>query len=142
MKKFIVLGTVVFALSASPLLAQEAVIGAEDNELICDAGLVVDCSAEGECSTGSPESVDLPRFLRLDLTAKQLTSPSPGFDSETTRLGGVDRADGLISVNGRGRAGRVFALSIDESSGALRASVLADDFAFLVFGGCVPLTLE
>ena len=49
---------------------------------------------------------------------------------------------GLIVVNGTGRAGRVFSLSIDEATGALRASLLATDLAFLVFGGCVPLTSE
>lgn len=142
MKKLIVLGFVVSMLAASPIQAQDAVIGPQDNDLICDAGLVIDCSAEGECTTGSPESVDLPRFLRLDLTAEQLTSPSPGFAGEVTPLGGVDRTDGLIAVNGTGRAGRVFSLSIDEATGALRASLLATDLAFLVFGGCVPLASE
>lgn len=142
MKKLIAAGTILFALSALPLVAQEPVISTDDHDLICDAGMVIDCSAGGECTTGSPESVDLPRFLRLDLDARQLTSPSPGFDGEVTPLAGVDRADGHIAVNGRGRAGRVFSLSIDAGTGAMRASVLADEFAFLVFGGCVPLNLE
>jgi len=142
MKKLIAVVTVLLTLSAAPILAQEPVIGAGDEGLICDAGLVVDCSADGDCTTGSPESVGLPRFLRLDLAAGELTSPSPGFAGETTPLGGVDRTDGLIVVNGQGRAGRVFSLSIRESTGTLRAAVLADDLAFLVFGGCIPLTLE
>lgn len=142
MRKLIAVGVVLVALSASPVQAQDPVIGPQDDDLICDAGFVIDCSAEGECTTGSPESVDLPRFLQLDLTAMELTSPSPGFDGEATPLGGVDRVAGRIVINGHGRAGRVFSLSIHEGTGAMRASVLADEFAFLVFGGCVPLTLE
>ena len=91
MKKCLLISGLVILLPLGVPLAQEAAIGADAEQLICDAGLVIDCSAEGECSTGSPESVDLPRFLRLDLATGELTSPSPGFAGEATPLGAVER---------------------------------------------------
>jgi len=142
MKKLMLPITLCVLLVAGSAVAQEAAIDAGAEQLICDAGLVVDCSAEGECTTGSPESVDLPRFLVLNLAKEELSSPSPGFEGEVTPLGAVDRADGLIVVTGRGRGGRVFSLSIAEDTGVLRAAVVAPEFAFLVFGACVVLPGE
>ena len=139
MKTGLLVGALAVALPFGAAWAQESAIGADATHLICDAGMVIDCIAEGACSGGSPESVDLPRFLNLDLVANELSSPSPGFDGEITPLRSVDRSEGWIVISGRGRGNRVFSMSISESTGSMRGSVLAEDFAFLVFGACVEL---
>jgi len=139
MKKRLMLAALVALLPLGSALAQDAAIGDDAAHLLCDVGVVVDCNAEGKCTTGSPESVDLPRFLHLDLSSNELSSPSPGFDGETTPLSGVDSSGGWIVISGRGRGDRVFSMSISKSTGAMRGSVLAEDFTFLVFGACIEL---
>ena len=120
--------------------AQETDALADADRLICDAGLVVDCSADGECTSGSPESVGLPRFLDIDVAAKTLASPSPGFEGEdAATVAHMARADGVIVLGGRGQLGRTFGLRINEATGEMRGTVMDDDLALLVFGGCVAL---
>jgi hypothetical protein len=139
MKKTLVAFALLPLLALAPATAQDPAIDADATTLMCDLGEVVDCDADGKCSSGSPESVDLPRFLRIDMDAGELSSPSPGFEGETTPAAAIERADGSITVFGKGRAGRTFLMSVSEQTGLLKGSVLADDFAFLVFGGCVKL---
>jgi hypothetical protein len=139
MKKRSMLAAVVALVPIGSALAQDVAISDDAAHLLCDAGLVVDCNAEGECTTGSPESVDLPRFLHLDLSSNELSSPSPGFDSETTPLDRLDSSGAQIVIGGSGRGDRVFSMSISKSTGAMRGSVLAEDFNFLVFGACIEL---
>ncbi|NKB88368.1 MAG: hypothetical protein GKS06_09120 [Acidobacteria bacterium] len=131
---------VAVALISTSAIAQERGPLAGEDRLICDAGLVVDCTADGECTSGAPESVGLPRFLDIDLANETLASPSPDFEEEDpTPLAEVVRDDGLIVIGGRGRLGRTFAVRINESTGDLRGTVMDDELALLVFGGCVAV---
>jgi hypothetical protein len=139
MKKQLLLAALVAMLPLGSAMAQDAAIDEGAVRLLCDAGLVVDCDAEGKCTTGSPESVDMPRFLQLDLSSNEFSSPSPGFEGEATPLKGVDRSGDWIVIGGRARGDRVFSMTISKRTGAMRGSVLAEDFAFLVFGACVEL---
>jgi len=139
MKKQLLVAALVAILPLGSAMAQDDAIGEGAAHLLCDAGLVVDCDAEGKCTAGSPESVDMPRFLHLDLSSNEFSSPSPGFEGEATPLKEVDRSGGWIVISGRARGDRAFSMSISKSTGAMRGSVLAADFAFLVFGACVEL---
>ena len=129
----------IVALALLPLLALAPAsragtgIDAEATVLMCDAGNVIDCD-DGECSAGSPESVDLPRFIRIDLDASaQLTQPRLRGRSHASH---VDRPRRRFDHRlWQGPAGRVFVLSISEQTGMLKGSVPADEFAFLIYGG-------
>lgn len=122
---------------AWPQAEAPVALGPDDSKLICDIVRVMECWPDGDCSAGTPESVDLPHFIQLDLDAKSIGSPSPGFDAGSATVDSVDRTDGRIALTGGGREGRIWSLLISEQTGELNGAVLAGGFSLLVYGACI-----
>jgi hypothetical protein len=66
--------------------------------LLCAVTQVMDCRSEETCERESPEGVNLPRFLRLDLTQKTVATVD---QAQRAPVHYVDRVDGHLIVPGR-----------------------------------------
>lgn len=104
--------------------------------LICAAIEIMECGSGGECHRRTAESVNLPRFIKLDFARKTITGA--GADERTAPMHSFERTDGRIIMHG-GQEGRAWSLVIDGGTGNMSAGVVDHDFAFLVFGACTPL---
>lgn len=119
---------------AGPALA-DALTGAE--RLLCVTIEITACSEESPCEAVSPEELNVPRFLKVDLAQRLLSTTEASGENRQTRIEHLRREDGLIVLQGMERA-RAFSIMISEASGKLTASVAREDLGVVVFGACTP----
>jgi hypothetical protein len=129
MKKYIM------ALLALMLLAgTSSVCTAAEDSIICTLTRGNDCSPEDGCIQVSVDEMALPRFVRIDLKSKTITS----LDKEITRkteIATIDRLEGMTVMHGTELRGWTMALG--EDSGNLTLSASGDGEGFVVFGVCM-----
>ena len=109
--------------------------GAE--QLLCVTIEVTACSEESQCEAVSSEELNVPRFLKVDLANRQLSTTEASGENSQTRVEHLRREDGLIVLQGVERA-RAFSIMISEASGKLTASVARENLGVVVFGACTP----
>jgi len=103
--------------------------------LLCVPTGVTECGAEGECKRGTPESVNLPQFFRVDLKAMGIRSEEQKRESPIKT---VERMNGKLILQGA-EGERGWTMVIAEDTGRLSATVAADGEGFVVFGACTTL---
>jgi hypothetical protein len=106
---------------------------AEDN-VICTLTRANECSPEDGCVQVPVDAMALPRFVRIDLTSKTITS----LDKEIpriTQIATVDRLDGMTVLHGTELRG--WSMALGEESGNLTLSASGDGEGFVVFGVCM-----
>lgn len=109
--------------------------GAE--RLLCVTIEVTACSEGSECEPMSPEELNVPRFLKVDLAQRLLSTTEASGENRQTKIEHLRREDGLIVLQGMERA-RAFSIMISEASGKLTASVARENLGVVVFGACTP----
>ena len=103
--------------------------------LLCVPIGVTECGAEGECKRGTPESVNLPQFMRVDVKAMTIRSEEQKRESPIKT---VEHMNGKLILQGT-QGERGWTMLIDEDTGRLSATVIADGEGFVVFGACTVL---
>ena len=103
--------------------------------LLCVPIGVTECGAEGECKRGTPESVNLPQFFRVDLKTMAIRSEEQKRESPIKT---VEHMNGKLILQGT-QGERGWTMLIDEDAGRLSATVTADGEGFVVFGACTVL---
>ena len=103
--------------------------------LLCVPIGITECGAEGECKRGTAESVNLPQFIRVDLKAMTIRSEEQKRESPIKT---VDHLNGRLILQGT-QGQRGWTMLIDEDTGRLSATVIADGEGFVVFGACTVL---
>ena len=101
--------------------------------LLCVPIGVTECGAEGECKRGTPESVNLPQFFRVDLKAMTIRSEEQKRESPIKT---VEHMNGKLILQGT-QGERGWTMLIDEDTGRLSATVTADGEGLVVFGACM-----
>jgi hypothetical protein len=103
--------------------------------LLCVPIGVTECGAEGECKRGTPESVNLPQFFRVDLKTMTIRSEEQKRESPIKT---IEHMNGKLILQGT-QGQRGWTMLIDEDAGRLSATVTADGEGFVVFGACTVL---
>jgi hypothetical protein len=103
--------------------------------LLCVPIGITECGAEGECKRGTTESVNLPQFIRVDLKAMTIRSEEQKRESPIKT---VEHMNGKLILQGT-QGERGWTMLIDEDTGRLSATVIADGEGFVVFGACTVL---
>src|SRR5262245_54670309 len=81
--------------------------GAE--RLLCVTIEVTACSEESSCEAVSPEELNVPRFLEVDLARRLLSTTPASGENRQTRIEQLQRENGLIVLQGVERA-RAFSI--------------------------------
>ena len=105
--------------------------------LLCATIEAIECSASEECTVGTPESVNIPQFLKLDFRAKQVEAVTQAKEKRKSAIKSLERVDGELVMQGI-EQGRGWSIAISEETGKLSASIVGDQLGFLVFGACTP----
>jgi hypothetical protein len=108
------------------------------SKILCAAAQATVCTVDGECVSGAPWNWNIPQFVVVDLGEKRLGTTKASGENRTTPIKNVERADGLIVLQGV-EAGRAFSFVIDETSGMLSAAVARADLTVSAFGSCTPM---
>jgi hypothetical protein len=123
---------VLAAMALSPAVAWAAYDGS--TPLLCAVNTVMECDGSGACQRLSGQGASqFPPFLRINVPQKVITAA--GNDARKTEIKAVTRIDGRLILHG-GENGRGWAATIAEDTGRMSAGVVADDFAFALFGAC------
>jgi len=105
----------------------------------------MECTPDNGCRAVTVDSVDLPRFLKIDFNKKTI---GPASESDT-RPGSViermERVDGKLILQGAEdgyesvRDGLGWTIAISEGTGRVVMTASGDQVAFVVFGASLPL---
>jgi hypothetical protein len=99
---------------------------------------VLECEAGAECHRGNAESVNLPPFVKIDVSHKVLSTTEAAAEQRTTPIRHVAHLDGQLTLQG-GEGRRAWSLIIAEGSGKLTATITDDQVGFVIFGACTPI---
>ena len=108
---------------------------ADENLRTCALTKGFECTKEGGCKELSIEEMALPRFVRIDLKAKTITSLDREIKRQNTKIAGIDRLEGMLVLHGTEKRG--WSMALAEDSGELAISASGDGEVFVVFGACV-----
>jgi len=104
--------------------------------LLCVPLSVTECGAEGECQRGTPQSVNLPQFFKVDFKTMTIGAVE---ESRESAIKTVDRVNGKMILQGvQGQLG--WTLIISEDIGQMSATIAGAGEGYLIFGTCTLLS--
>jgi hypothetical protein len=129
-------------LVTSPYAVSADYVGPE--VFTCASMEVMECLPAKGCSRVSPDVVDIPRFLKVDMKNREITA----VRADDTRKSGIERleeVEGKLMLQGA-EEGRVgvrdgvgWTMSVDRDRGDMVLTASGEDVAFVVFGACTTL---
>ena len=108
----------------------------ESSALLCAVIEVFECSLESDCSEVSAESVNIPRFIRVDFEKKKLTMPEGSEVKRESAIRNIEQNNGTLFLQGV-EHGRSWSMAISEESGKMTGTASEDEGVLAVFGACV-----
>ena len=132
--KAMVLGSLMLASVALSVAPRPAAAAPFDGSapMLCAAITVMDCDPKGECSRRMPEEVNLPTFVRIDVSGRIIAS-SDGSRTAEVKL--LTRLDGSLILQGAQNR-RGWTVAIVEETGKMSAAIADGEDAFVVYGAC------
>ena len=107
---------------------------AAEDSIICTLTRANDCAPEEGCIQVSMDDMALPRFVRIDLKSKTITSLDKAI-ARNTEIATIDRLEGMTVMHGTELRG--WSMALGEVSGNLTLSASGDGEGFVVFGVCM-----
>jgi hypothetical protein len=138
MKIFGVISVVLWAVGLCLTPPQVAAASKYDGSvpLVCVPLAVTECGAEGECQKGTPQSVNLPQFFRVDFKTMTIRAVEENRESGIKT---VDRVNGKMILQGvQGQLG--WTMIIAEDSGQMSATIAGAMEGYIIFGSCTVLS--
>lgn len=105
---------------------------------LCACASVSVCCEGGECASGSPDELDIPQFIEVDMVQKRVNTTKASKLNRTSPIDNLKRVDGKIVLQGLENQ-RAYSFLIDESTGSMSAAVAHDGCTVTAFGTCTPL---
>ena len=112
--------------------------------LLLAVSSAMECTPDDGCRPVTPESMDLPRFLKIDFTKKAI-GPAAGDNTKpASAIERMELVDGKLILQGAEdgyqsvRDGLGWTIAIAEDSGRVVLTASGDQVAFVVFGACLP----
>ena len=110
--------------------------------LLCSIIDVVECSPGGECLRSDAAGVNLPYFVKVDLSDEVIRVPQGHGDARSTPIRDVTHLDGKLILQGTEQSSETendavgWTMSIDEDDGRMIFSASRDQVGFVIFGAC------
>ena len=121
-------------------LGESALAGGLDGTapVVCATSDTFDCEPSRRCIEDSPEAVNIPRLIRLDLSAKKAFTKGMSGEERVADIGSQAAQDGELMLQGI-QNGFGWTMSIAQDSGAMALTIVGKGAGFVVFGTCTPL---
>jgi hypothetical protein len=138
MKIFGVISAVLWAVGLCLMPPQVEAAGKYDGSvpLVCVPLAVTECGAEGECQKGTPQSVNLPQFFRVDFKTMTVSAVEENRESGIKTVDRVNRK--MILQGVQGQLG--WTMIIGEDSGQMSATIAGAMEGYIIFGSCTLLS--
>jgi hypothetical protein len=110
--------------------------------LLCAVSEIMVCEPVVGCERVTAESVNAPRFIRIDPQSKTITATRAELSKRTSTIENVENLDGKFIIQGiedgqdTVRDGLGWSLTVSEERGTMVLTAAAEDIAFTAFGAC------
>ena len=101
----------------------------------CALTRVYECAPDSGCKEWPNQEMALPGFVRIDLTAKTITSLDNNVKRGST-ISLIERIGGLAIMHGT-EGQRSWSGTFNEATGSLTISASGDRESFVIFGSCL-----
>jgi hypothetical protein len=105
--------------------------------LLCAAAKVLVCSETAVCAEGTPEEADLPRFVTVDVSNKQVSGAWPPGMEKVSTIGSMQSLSDRLIIQGVD-TDVPWSATLDKETGKLVATQSRKYVSFTVFGACMP----
>lgn len=132
-------GLAMLLIGAAPLAPSWAQALEADKPLLCAVVDIHSCapSASGvACEKQTPESANVPRFLRIDVAAKTIVGTRADGAPRNTKIATVQRLPGHLLLQGIDDGPLSWSIAISQSTGAMSLTGAKAEVGFVVFGAC------
>lgn len=102
--------------------------------MLCAVTEALECSYEGDCARETPEDINIPPFVVVDVKAKTLSEYRGERKSPVQT---VFEKDGHVVLQGYEK--RAWSMAISKDTGRLSVTATAPDTGFVIFGICTDL---
>lgn len=116
--------------------AADNITGAQ--KILCTAVEATECYAEAGCTPGDPEDWNMPRFLKIDLENKQLSTTEASGEVRSSPMKHIEREDDRVFMQGV-EDSRAFSIVLDQDSGTASIAIALERHVVAVFAYCTPL---
>jgi hypothetical protein len=128
-------------------LSAVAVAGDFDGSqpVLCSVVSVTECTPADGCRAVMPESVAVPRFLRVDFDKKIVVPAGKGGGDRSSAIKRMERIGGQLILQGADegiqdvRDSVGWTASVSEETGKLVVTAAGSEVAFVVYGACIPM---
>lgn len=124
----------VLLLAVTIILGAVKVMAADGNIRTCTLTRVIQCVPDEGCEELSVQEMELPRFVRIDLKSKIITSLDKDLE-RSTKIATVEHQNGLTILHGTELRG--WSIALGDVSGNLTLSAAGEGEGFVVFGACI-----
>jgi hypothetical protein len=113
--------------------------------LLCAVTDAIECTPERGCEEVTPESINLPQFVRINVAQKKINRGAKRETNRTTEIENVEHIDGKLILQGADdgiegvKDGLGWSVAIVESTGKFVLTGSGDLVGFVVFGACILL---
>ena len=121
------------------LAAQPGAAADYDGEkpFLCAPTDIVSCGPDGKCDRETPESINLPKFLKFDVAQNQISGTRPNGDMLKTAIDKVDRAEDRMILQGIEGA-VMWSVMVSQNSGDMTITAGSEKVGYVAFGACTP----
>ena len=105
----------------------------------------MECTPDNGCRAVTVDSVDLPRFLKIDFNKKTIGPASESDTRPDSVIERMERVDGKLILQGAEdgyesvRDGLGWTIAVSEGTGKVVMTASGEQVAFVVFGACLAL---
>ena len=129
------LASMIMAALLGPALPATAA-GLDGTEPVtCATSVTFDCAPYGDCIKDSPEAINLPRLIRLDLPAKKAFTKWASGEERTAEIASQKVEQGRLILQGI-QNGNAWSLTVSQESGVMSLAIAGDGAAVVAFGVC------
>lgn len=113
--------------------------------LICASTEILECIPGADCNRVAADTIDAPRFIRIDFSAKELSAERVGGNRRVSQIERSETVDGKLMLQGAEdgvegvRDGLGWTLAIAQETGNMTLTASGDDVGFVIFGACTAM---
>ena len=115
--------------------------------LLCSTTEVLECTEDAACVVIPRQSVGVPQFLQVDVTAREIWDARLGREAGQSAIALSEMIDGKLILQGTDpgveqlRDGLGWTVTIDQTDGSYVLTAASADTGYVLFGACVPAAL-
>jgi hypothetical protein len=110
-------------------------IAADENIRTCTLTNAFACTSDDGCKEVSIKELLAPRFIRIDLKTKTISSLDRNIARDNTKIAAIEHLKGMLVMQGTEQRG--WSITIGDDSGELTLSASGDGESVVVFGSCL-----